>query len=96
MKRYIMASLLVMGLAVNAQANPIEQRYKQSCGACHTVGALGAPKTGDKAAWAPIMKKGEAVLLSHVKQGYKMMPAKGLCNDCTDAEFKALIKYMSK
>lgn len=96
MKRHLMVLLLAATTSLPAAANAIEARYKQSCGNCHTAGVMNAPKTGDKAAWAPLLKKGEAVLLSHVKNGYKMMPARGLCNDCTDAEFKQLIKYMSR
>jgi cytochrome c5 len=30
-----------------------EQIYKAVCGACHETGVANAPKTGDKAAWAP-------------------------------------------
>ncbi|MEN9430748.1 MAG: hypothetical protein RJA86_1607, partial [Pseudomonadota bacterium] len=30
------------------------------------------------------------------KNGYKNMPAKGLCNDCSDADYIALINYMSQ
>jgi cytochrome c5 len=35
------------------------------------------------------------VLLQHVKNGIRAMPPKGMCMDCTDADYKALIKYMS-
>lgn len=83
-------------MATPAQAASVEQRYAQACGNCHNAGVMAAPKKGDAAAWAPRLKQGEATLLAHVKNGYKMMPPKGLCNDCTDAEFKALIKFMSK
>ena len=30
-----------------------EQAYQAQCAACHAAGALGAPKFGDAAAWAP-------------------------------------------
>jgi cytochrome c5 len=76
--------------AAEAAAN-----YGKACVACHGTGAAGAPKKGDKAAWAPRLKQGEDVLLGHVKNGFKAMPPKGLCMDCTDADYKALIKYMS-
>jgi mono/diheme cytochrome c family protein len=33
-----------------------EQIYKAVCGACHDSGVAGAPKVGDKAAWAPRIK----------------------------------------
>lgn len=93
----ILAALVFAGLLaapVAYAAGPADQ-YAKSCGACHNTGAAGAPKKGDKAAWAPRLKQGDAVLLAHVKNGFKAMPPKGLCMDCTDADFKALIKYMS-
>ncbi len=96
--RKIPAALLVAGLLLSAtaQADAIQDKYNKSCGACHNTGAAGAPKKGDKAAWAPRLKQGDAVLLAHVKNGFKAMPPKGLCMDCSDADFKALIKFMSK
>lgn len=94
-KQWLMIALLC-GVGASAHAATTEQRYAQACAACHAAGVMQAPKTGDKAAWAARLKKGEATLVAHVKNGYKMMPPMGLCNDCTDAEFKALIKFMSK
>ncbi|MDP2226922.1 MAG: c-type cytochrome [Moraxellaceae bacterium] len=98
MKKFAFAAALaVFSLAsVQASAAGIEDKYNKACAACHNSGAAGAPKKGDKAAWAPRLKKGEAALLASVKKGLNAMPAKGLCMDCSDAEFIALTKYMSK
>lgn len=96
MKKALLA-FVVAGLcaaASTAQAASIQDKYNKSCAACHASGAAGAPKKGDKAAWAPRLKKGEAALVNSVKNGFKAMPAKGLCMDCTDADYKALIKLM--
>lgn len=96
MKKFAIAIGLASLFAVSAShAASTEDRYNKACVACHGTGAMGAPKKGDKAAWAPRVKQGEATLLDHIHKGFKSMPAKGLCNDCTDAEYKALIKYMS-
>ena len=95
MKKSLMSFLLSLGLVATAQAMPLAQRYAQTCGSCHASGLMGAPKAHDQAAWAPRLKRGDAVLLDHAKNGYNMMPARGLCNDCSDAEYKALIKFMS-
>lgn len=92
----VLASLCLASTQVTAAPSPVETRYNKACVACHGTGAAGAPKKGDKAAWAARLKKGEATLLSHVKNGFNAMPAKGLCMDCSDADYKALIKYMSK
>lgn len=96
MKKQLVMLALICGIGSVAQAATTEQRYAQACAACHNTGVMQAPKKGDTAAWATRLKKGEATLVAHVRNGYKMMPPMGLCNDCTDAEFKALIKFMSK
>ena len=97
MKKFVIAAALAFA-AAQASAAPaaIEAKYNKACVACHGSGAAGAPKKGDKAAWAPRLKQGDATLLKNVKNGIRAMPAKGLCMDCTDADFKALIQYMSK
>lgn len=72
-------------------------KYAQTCGVCHETGNLNAPKTGDKAAWQKLLtKKGMDGLVKSTKQGMPQMPAKGLCNNCTDEELVALIAYMAK
>ncbi len=98
LKSAIFAAFVGVLSAASSMANavPVAERYARACAACHNTGAANAPKKGDQAAWAPRLKQGDAVLLAHVKNGFKAMPPKGLCNDCTDAEFKALITYMSK
>ncbi|PTQ88886.1 c-type cytochrome [Agitococcus lubricus] len=83
-------------ISSNMHAAGIEDKYNKACVTCHGTGALGAPKTGDQAAWAPRLKQGTDTLLSHIRSGYKNMPAKGLCNDCSDADYIALIKFMSQ
>lgn len=97
MKKVLFAAV-VAGLFASvstAQAATVQDKYNKSCAACHNSGAAGAPKKGDKAAWAPRLKKGEAALVNSVKNGFKAMPPKGLCMDCTDADYKALIKIMT-
>lgn len=70
--------------------------YERSCFNCHARAGSGAPLTGDTAAWAPRLAKGEAALLTSVQQGLGGMPAQGLCPDCSDTQFKALIDFMSR
>lgn len=93
----LIAVLACMVLFSNpALAEDIEGHYKKACITCHGTGVLGAPKKGDRTAWAPRLAKGMPTLLSHVKGGFNNMPAKGLCNDCTDADYQALIQFMSQ
>ena len=87
---------LVMALsAATAFAEPDMAKYDKSCKVCHAAGAAGAPKTGDAEAWAPRMAKGMDALVVSVNKGLNAMPPKGMCFDCTDADYTALIQYMS-
>lgn len=67
--------------------------YDASCQACHGAGVAGAPKFGDKAAWAARIKQGNDTLLKHAIDGFKGMPAKG-GSSAPDAEIKAAVEYM--
>ena len=68
--------------------------YQASCFACHGTGAMGAPKKGDAAAWAPRTAKGMDVLLEHAIKGFNAMPPKGTCMACSDEEIQAAIDFM--
>ncbi len=68
--------------------------YASKCVACHASGAAGAPKLGDVAAWVPRIGQGIDTLYTHAISGFKGMPAKGLCMDCSDDEIKATVDYM--
>ena len=68
--------------------------YTQSCFSCHGTGAGGAPRTGNMSDWQPRMDKGMDTLLDNTIQGYKGMPPLGMCMDCDEAQFTALINFM--
>ena len=72
--------------------------YDQACVVCHGAGIAGAPKFGDKAAWAPRIKQGLGVLHDHALKGYTgkagMMPAKGGRMDFSDDQVKAAVDHM--
>jgi len=71
-----------------------ETIVKTVCSACHASGAMGAPKIGDKAAWAPRIAQGEKVLVQHATNGIRAMPPKGTCADCSDAELNGAVDYL--
>jgi cytochrome c5 len=73
-----------------------EAIYNASCAGCHGTGAAGAPKHGDKAAWAPRLAKGKPTLYKHAMTGFNAMPPKGMCMTCTDDEIKAAVDFVSK
>lgn len=65
------------------------------CSACHGSGALGSPKIGDTAAWAPRIKQGYETLVQHAIAGIRSMPARGGNPDLTDGEIANAIAYMA-
>jgi cytochrome c5 len=79
--------------AVAAKAKSGEEVYNGACVACHGAGIAGAPKTGDKTAWAPRIAQGAAILYEHAIKGYKGMPAKGGQTALSDDEVKAGVDY---
>ena len=93
MKKLLAIALTLAATSVFAQ--PDMAKYDKSCKVCHDSGAAGAPKIGDADAWAPRMAKGPEVLLASVNKGLNAMPPKGMCFDCSDADYTALIEYMS-
>ncbi len=70
--------------------------YDASCSACHAAGVAGAPKTGDKAAWAPRLKTGKDALYASVIKGKGAMPPKGGNAALTDADIKAAVDYLAE
>jgi cytochrome c5 len=91
----LLGLVFVAGTSVADDA-AITAKYEKSCKLCHDTGLMGAPKTGDVAAWAPRLEKGNEVLMKHIKEGFNAMPPKGTCMDCTDEEFQKLLEKMSK
>ncbi|MEE9451699.1 MAG: c-type cytochrome, partial [Gammaproteobacteria bacterium] len=72
-----------------------EEIYEQYCAMCHESGLAGAPKIGDSADWeSRIERKGMEKMLSNVVNGYNVMPPKGACMTCDEAQLKAAIEYM--
>ena len=68
--------------------------YNAVCMVCHAGGVAGAPKTGDKAAWAPRIAAGNATMLKNATNGKGAMPARGGAADLSDAELKAAVDYL--
>jgi cytochrome c5 len=71
-----------------------QKTYQATCQACHASGAAGAPKLGDKDAWAPRIATGVDAMLAVAIKGKGAMPPKGACAACTDDDLKAAIEYM--
>lgn len=72
-----------------------QQVFDSTCTACHTAGVAGAPKIGDKAAWAPFIKTGYEELVKNAIHGIKAMPPKGGNPALSDFEVERAVVYMT-
>jgi cytochrome c5 len=72
--------------------------FEQTCSVCHGQGIAGAPKAGDKAAWAPRIAEGKAMLYEHALKGFQgktgVMPPKGGRTDMPDDLVKQAVDHM--
>jgi cytochrome c5 len=75
-----------------------EDLYNSACSACHGQGIGGAPRFGDKAAWAPRIAKGMDTLHKHALEGFQgqtgFMPPKGGRVDLADDLVMQGVDYM--
>jgi cytochrome c5 len=97
----VICTALVAPVAIAASAAPSaadlakgEKVFKVTCVVCHGAGILGAPKFGDKAAWASRIAQGADTLHAHALSGLKTMPPKGGNTALKDDEVKAAVDYM--
>ncbi len=77
-----------------------DQAFNMACTTCHGAGIAGAPKYGDKAAWAPRIAQGVATLYEHALKGFQgkagFMPSKGGRADLSDKSVTNAVDYMVK
>lgn len=90
------ATAAASSAAAIAPSDPaLAQIYDTSCKSCHTSPASGAPLSGNAEAWAPRIAQGKDTLLDHTINGFQGMPPMGMCIQCSEEEFQALIEFMS-
>jgi cytochrome c5 len=90
-------ALLVISVSTVYASDDVGQTvYTKSCAVCHDSGVMGAPKVGDKAAWAQLNAEGVDSLTKNAIKGEGKMPPKGGNMQLTDAEVKAAVEYMIK
>ncbi|HEU0225103.1 MAG TPA: c-type cytochrome [Steroidobacteraceae bacterium] len=87
--RIILGTSVAFLAALPAAASDGKAVWDKSCAGCH---AMMAPKTGDKAAWAPFVKMGAEQVAAVVMKGKGMMPPKG--NAANEADVKAAVEYI--
>lgn len=81
---------LTQKVARSEQMSPgdpmLEEKYARSCRGCHIIPDSGAPLTGDKEEWVKRFAAGDDQVLRNAQNGIRMMPARGLCLDCSGEE----------
>lgn len=81
------------GMALAADGEAV---YNKVCIKCHKSGVMGAPKLGDKSAWAARIAKGKNELYKNVLEGFSTMPPKGGEASLSDDDVKAAVDYLVK
>ena len=90
----VAAAVATAPVAVAAAAGNGEALYKQACQVCHAAGVAGAPKLGDKAAWAARLPLGIDALYNSVANGKGAMPPRGGAQ-ASDADLRAAVEFMA-
>jgi cytochrome c5 len=85
---------VVESMSASREPRTGEDVFKGVCSACHLTGAIGSPKFGDAAAWAPRIKTGFAALLNSAMKGKNAMPAQGGSAQ-SDLEVARAVVYMA-
>lgn len=77
--------------------NPGQQIFMQFCATCHSEHPaipLAAPKPQSLSDWKPRVLQGKVVLFKHSDEGMGLMPPRGGCFECSDAQLWAAILVM--
>lgn len=86
---------LVPATAAESENLDPAQVYQNTCFACHGTGAAHAPEVGDVIEWEIRLEKGLDTLVQNTISGLNgIMPARGLCVDCSDEDLRAVVEYM--
>ena len=92
------AVLAIPVASQGADAKSGERNGKQVveavCQTCHGTGAHGAPKIGDRKAWAKRSSQGLSSLTEHAIKGIREMPSHGGNPDLSDLEIGRAVTYM--
>jgi len=101
-KRRLILAGAILGLAAGGPAMAGgadlaagKKVYDEACFACHSTGAAGAPKLGDKAAWKDRLAQGMDALVANAIKGKGAMPPKGGRMDLSDEAIRNAVAYMA-
>ncbi|NIV35610.1 MAG: c-type cytochrome, partial [Anaerolineae bacterium] len=82
----ILGAVLAMGAASTgvAEERSGEKIYNNYCSTCHQIGAAGAPKLDASSEWqSRLDEKGRDKLYANSINGFKGMPPRGTCGNCS-------------
>lgn len=92
------AAALVLAASAVLPSHGVERSGKDvvetSCASCHGSGQAGAPRIGDRQAWAQRSQQGLAALTKTALAGIRNMPAHGGNMQLTDTEIARAVTYM--
>lgn len=100
-RRRMPGVLMSFGLAVlwpntsPAADDATKELYTMYCASCHSVKKAEAPEAFNPTAWKRVMAKGADAVLTNAIRGVGNMPPQGTCFECTQADLRKLIQYMS-
>jgi cytochrome c5 len=100
-KHLLVLGITAFGLSITAQGVSAQGDGRSGkevvdavCASCHVPGTKGAPKIGDKKAWAGRAGLGLTNLTQHALEGIRQMPSHGGNPNLTDLEIGRAITYM--
>lgn len=94
MRLAVIFPALLWSLPAAAQIG--EQVYQRVCAACHGTKFDKAPQLGDREAWAPLIKEGQAVLTAHAWVGVRNMPPRGGDPNLSLEDFSRAVAHMAR
>lgn len=88
------AALALAASPAGALERTADQIVKSHCATCHEAGTAGAPRPGDRGAWAPRFSRGVDMLVLSAVRGHGGMPPRGGKADLTDAELRSAVLHL--
>ncbi len=102
----LIVSAVLLSVTISIAYADGKSIYQENCAVCHTQGVAGAPKLGNKEAWAPLIARGRTYLIGYALNGpghvtwdneairLGKMPAKGGRKNLTAEQLIAAIDYI--
>ena len=96
----LLAPVLAIGAPLATEVDPAlvagkgKEIVEGACSVCHKIGALSAPRLGNRDEWAPRVEKGIDRVIANAIEGFNAMPPKGGQLYLSDEETAAAALYM--